>query len=139
MERKKTVVLDASVITKWYSKEKGTHLAIRYRSMHVEGELVIAEPSLAIYEVANALNYNPNFSEGDVKQSLQALIDLDLDLRCPDQGSISETIGIARNYGISVYDSTYLALAKILNAKMVTADNKFWRKVKDDPDAVLLA
>ena len=138
MEREKKVVLDASVITKWYSKESDSDIALRYRDMHVSGEMQIVEPSLLIYEVTNALNYNPNFTEMDVNQSLEALLELELEIRHPSKQSLAETVAIARKYGTTIYDSAYLALSRILDVKMITADSKFWEKIKDDSSASFL-
>ncbi len=139
MEREKKVVLDASVITKWYSKERHSDLALRYKDMHVSREMQIVEPSLLIYEVSNALNYNPNFTEVEVNQSLEALLDLELKIMFPSKDSLAETIAMARKYGTTIYDSAYLALAKILDVKMITADSKFWERIKHDPSASFLS
>jgi len=138
MEREEKVVLDASVITKWYTKEKGTESAIEYRDLHVEGKLTIIEPSLVMYEVTNALNYNPNFSESDVKESIESLIDLHLEIVDPSKEMMTRIVSLARNYGTSIYDSSYLALARMLDVNMITADGKFWEKIKDDMHVQLL-
>lgn len=138
MARKEKVVLDASVVTKWYTKEKGSKAAIEYRDLHVEGELTVIEPSLVIYEVTNALNYNPNFSEPDVKESIKSLIDLHLEIIDPSKEMIERIVSLARDYGTSIYDSSYLALANMLDVNMVTADGNFWKKIKHDSHVQLL-
>lgn len=139
MEREEKVVLDASVITKWYTKEKGSEAALRYRDMHVEGKLSIVEPGLFIYEVMNALNYNPNFNESDVEKAILSLLDLHIETVFPSEEMIKRTINIARMHSTSVYDSTYLALANLLKVQMITADCRFWEKAKQNPNANLLA
>ncbi len=139
MAREEKVVLDASVITKWYTKEKDAEIAIKYRDMHVGGKLTIVEPSLLIYEVTNALNYNPNFNEADVKASIESLMDLHLKIIDPSKEVIGKIVTLARNYGTSIYDSSYLALANMLDVNMITADDKFWEKTKDDSHIQLLS
>lgn len=138
MARKEKVVLDSSVVTKWYTKEKGSKAAIEYRDPDVEGELTVIEPSLVIYEVTNALNYNPNFSEPDVKESIKSLIDLHLEIIDPSKEMIERIVSLARDYGTSIYDSSYLALANMLDVNMVTADGNFWKKIKHDSHVQLL-
>lgn len=138
MAREEKVVLDASVVTKWYTKEKDSEAAIEYKDMHVSGKLTIFEPSLLIYEVTNALNYNPNFSESDVKESIASLIDLDLKIIEPSKEMIAKIVSLARNYGTSIYDSSYLALGSMLDVNIITADSRFWEKIKNDPHVQLL-
>jgi hypothetical protein len=42
-------------------------------------------------------------------------------------------ISISLTYGITLYDSAYVALGKVLNDKVYTADEKLLRRVKDLP------
>lgn len=41
MEGAKEVVVDASIVIKWFSKEKDSDLAIRIMDQHIDGRLVI--------------------------------------------------------------------------------------------------
>jgi predicted nucleic acid-binding protein len=61
-------VLDASVVIKWFSEEEYTDIAVKLRDDFFKGynELVVLD--LLLYEVSNALRYNPNFDETDVAQ-----------------------------------------------------------------------
>jgi len=55
------IILDASVIVKWFSEEEYTDKALEIRErIRMEEERVIV-PDLLLYELANALKYNPSF------------------------------------------------------------------------------
>ena len=133
MEGKKKIVLDASVITKWYSEEPSSNRALEYRQRHIDGEVELLEPTLLLYEVANALNYNPNFGEGDVKESMEALVDVSLSLKEPEKETLKLAVNLARKHGISIYDASYIALSMELGCHLVTADKGLWRKAKGIP------
>ena len=55
---KETLVLDASVIVKWFCEEEYTDIALRLRDRFFVGELTIVVPELMFYEVSNAMRYN---------------------------------------------------------------------------------
>jgi predicted nucleic acid-binding protein len=48
---KETLVLDASVIVKWFCEEEYTDIALRLRDRFFVGELTIVVPELMFYEV----------------------------------------------------------------------------------------
>jgi len=57
------VVVDSSVLVKWFVPEPDSTLAIALRQAHIDGRIRIAVPDLALLEVANALRYK--FSAAD--------------------------------------------------------------------------
>jgi predicted nucleic acid-binding protein len=133
MARKEKIVIDASVVTKWFSKEKDTDKAVQFMEKHVDGRIELVVPTLLLYEVANALNYKPDFAEKDVKDSLNALVDLSLCVKSPTKEVLEKTVSIARRHELSIYDASYVALAESLNIKVVTADEKLWKKLEKHP------
>ena len=46
---------------------------------------------------------------------------------------LNEMISISLTYEITLYDSAYAALGKVLNDKVYTADEKLLRRIKDLP------
>ena len=56
------VVIDASVIVKWFVAEKGSDYALKLRDMYISGEIKIAAPELLLYEVLNAVQHKGLFS-----------------------------------------------------------------------------
>lgn len=131
MERAKEIILDASVVVKWFSTEEDADLAIKIRDEHVAGRLTIVCPDLLLYEIPNALRYNPGFSTDDIKDAIKDLVDLDLDLIAPNEETLGKAVEHAFKRDITVYDSCYLGLAELLGLEFVTGDKKLYGRVKD--------
>ena len=55
------VVVDASVVAKWYLEEEYTEKALKLRDMHVNGEIELTAPELLLFEVLNAIRYSRFF------------------------------------------------------------------------------
>jgi predicted nucleic acid-binding protein len=137
MEGAKKIVIDASVAAKWFVKEELYEKALEVRNDYERGTIDIVAPQLLIYEVANALRYSPELEANDVINSVISLIGMQLDLRVMDERWAEETVKAAYNYGLSVYDSCYYALAKVLKVKILTADKKLFEKIQR-PEILLL-
>jgi len=134
-------VLDASVILKWFLQEKDSHLALDFKERYLAGEISIALPDLILYELANALRFNPNFKRKTVIDSLIAVIDLDdldIDITVPTPNLLKKALDFAFDNKISVYDSIYISLASELHYQFVTADARLYRKIKSLPFVKLL-
>ena len=69
---KNMYVLDASVLIKCFSDEEFTDIALKLRDdfFHRNTELFVHD--LLLYEISNALRYNPNFDEIDVVEVVEA-------------------------------------------------------------------
>lgn len=134
MERiEEIVVVDASVITKWFVQEEYSINALKLRGDYINRLIDIAAPELLPFEVINSLRYNPEFGEKNIKESAKALQKYSLWL-FPILGKIAEkTIENAFKYGITVYDSSYLSLADLESKTLYTADQKLLAKLKDNP------
>ena len=125
------IILDASVVVKWFSEEEYTEKALEIRERIRRGEERVIVPDLLLYELANALNYNPNFNVNDVSYALKSIFDMDLDIVTPLPEIINLAITIAFEYTITVYDAFYIALAKDLRFSFITADARLCERVKD--------
>ena len=131
MERdSQTIVVDASVVIKWFIPEADSEKAVKLRDRHIEGSLTLIAPDLLVYEVANALTYHPDLSVDEIKQDLEALLMMDLDLIQPSGEFVSSIAEDARKYAVSVYDSSYIALAEATSSSLITADRKLYEKAK---------
>lgn len=135
MARAETIVIDASVAVKWFNKEEYSDDADRLKEAHVRGRIRLAAPELLLYEVLNALRYNPELGESDVQVAAKTLIDIQILLPPPGYEWLKTATSICYKHGVTFYDAAYLALAKYLNTKLFTADQKFIEKVKD-PDVI---
>lgn len=124
-------VLDASVVIKWFSEEEYTDRALKLRDTFSKGEIELVVPDLMLYEVSNALRYNPDFNETDVSEAVGTLYDIGINIIVPNREVINSALNLAYEHKITVYDAYYVALAKEINFKLITADRKLYLKIKD--------
>lgn len=125
------VVLDASVILKWLVSEEGSEAALRIRDSHVKGEELVIVPSLLFYEVANVLRYNDKLPDKELADLYEILRDLELSSIHPSLPELEEAMLYARVKEISVYDASYVVLAKKLGCNLITADVRLIRVVSE--------
>jgi len=118
-------VLDASVVIKWFTQEELTAKSLELRNNFVEGKIEIAVPDLLIYELANALRYNPHFQRDDVEKAIDSLYNMGIDIIVPLPGVMKSAIEMGFRYNITVYDAAYPALAQELGFTFVTADKAY--------------
>lgn len=130
MERKE-LVLDASVIIKWFTQEEDKEKAIELREQFLKGEIEIITPDLILYEILNALRFNTAFKEKDLEDALESILEMDFTITMPISGILDKAIEIAFSKNITFYDAIYVALAYNLNCTFVTADKKLYEKTKD--------
>ncbi len=130
MERTpQTLVVDASVVAKWFLEEEDSDKALRVRDAHIEGSVNLVAPDLLVYEVANALNYNPKISDKQLGDRVQDLFDYELDLVPPSNEYAARTATLARDISTSIYDSSYIVLSEIISTNLITADKKLYDKI----------
>ncbi len=123
------IILDASVVIKWFSEEEYTEKALELRERIRYGEEQVIEPDLLLYELANALKYNPHFEVQDVCDALTSLFDMNIDIVTPLPEIIDVAIKLAFEHAITVYDAFYIALAQETGLILITADKKLYERV----------
>ena len=124
------MILDASVIAKWFLDEEGTEKALEIREKYFQDEFDISVPDLLIYEIANTLKYS-NFSSPEIDRAITSIYSMDLFIVDPSENIMSKASEIAINNEITIYDATYVALAHQLSTKIITADKPLFKKTKD--------
>lgn len=131
-------VLDASVVAKWYKEESGTAEALQLKEDFVTGNFGIVVPDLIVYELANCIRFTPGSDEVDVTDVVGNFTDLVMDIVVPSLHLIDSASSLSYKYNVTVYDAVYLALAKTIGAELVTADKKFYERVKEERGVKLL-
>jgi len=124
------IILDTSVVVKWFSEEEFTDKALEIRERIRMGEERVIVPDLLLYELANALKYNPSFDANDVSDALTSIFDMDVNIVTPIRGIINVAVTLAFEYDITVYDAFYVALAKDLELAFITADKRLCERVR---------
>ncbi len=130
MERK-VVVVDASVVVKWFVEEEFSEEARMLRDAYVDRIIDLAAPSLLPYEVLNALKYSGAFGEEELIEISNTLRDFQITLYELLGKVAEEAVRIAMRKGVTIYDASYVSLARHLNTVLYTADNKLVRKIDD--------
>ncbi len=128
---KRKVVVDASVVVKWFVEEEYTREALMLRDAYREGLVDLIAPSLLPYEVLNALKYSGAFGEDELKDIAGILDSLQITLYDIEGDYSAETVKVAMRKGLSIYDASYVALAVIERAMLYTADEKLLRRISD--------
>lgn len=135
---KRTLVLDASVIIKWFTQEEKKEQAIKLRESYINGEIEIVVPDLILYEISNALRFNPNFQEKDIKEAVQSLFDIEINIIVPIPEILERAVEIAYSKELTIYDAIYIALSQIIDFDFITADKELYEKIKEIKGVYLL-
>lgn len=128
----KKYVIDASVAVKWFSTfgEDDLTKADKLLQDYVDGSCDFMAPTLIVYELANALRFNPNFKPTDVKRAIKDFFDLQITVEDVSQ-YMNAAIELAFTYSLSVYDAVYAALSQITGIPLITADYQFYTRAKN--------
>ena len=119
-----TVVIDASVLIKWFVNEIKSDSAIKIRDQYIKEEVNLIAPNLILYEVLNALKYIKLHNQEEVGEIFEIIINYGIELFTLNKELANKAIEIAMKSKLSLYDSTYVALANIKKGKLVTADER---------------
>jgi predicted nucleic acid-binding protein len=134
------IVLDSSVALKWiFADEVGAEHAQRVRNEHISGKSEIAVPSLFFYEIANVLSTKVKLSEIEALEAFELISAFEFNIYEINNSEYLDAITFSMKHKVSVYDASYHVLADRLGCSFLTADRKFWEKVKDAEVAKLLA
>ena len=135
----KKYIVDASIILKWVLEkeneldhDKATGLLHDW----LRGAIGIAAPSLWTYEVANILG---RALPDEASQKMKLLQDLQIAvLDCSEQ-MIQQCFTWMKEHQVTFYDAAYLAAAYATDAVLLTSDEKFREKMKNDDRICLIA
>lgn len=81
--------------------------------------------------MVSALGYHPALSSRDVVDSVNSLLDMQLDLFAPTKEVMDAAVDLAFDEGITVCDAAYVALAEFLGSKIVTGDEKLFERLSE--------
>jgi predicted nucleic acid-binding protein len=111
------VVLDASVVLKWFSPEqRGSAEARKLRSEYEAGRLYVSVPALLSLELVNVAGRRWRWDEAALVELAEAFVDLLLGE--PELRSVASWV----SRGLTTYDAVYVALAEERGLALVTDD-----------------
>lgn len=123
------VVLDTSVVAKWFLEEEGSDKATKIREEFLNGDTQIVICDLTLYELGNLLKFK-GFSPSEINSALGSLFDLGVDIVAPTKSMLGVAAKIAEKCDLTFYDASFIALAQELQFKLKTADKKISEKTK---------
>jgi predicted nucleic acid-binding protein len=118
------LVVDASVVVKWFLPEENSDKALRIRDGFIREEYWLLAPDLMLSEFGSVLwKKRGIIDESTALDIISDLLDLGIPLVSADT-IIARAYGFAGQYNCTVYDAMYLAVAEGRNCGMVTADER---------------
>lgn len=137
-ENKKIYVPDASVILKWFLEETDSQdEAFTLRDDYHRGEIVLEIPQYAMAEIINTLGRKLSHDATLAYFSRLLLFRIIESYISPEIASLA-IILMKKFPGISFYDAGYHALALHRGAKLITADEKYYKKTHRAGNIMLL-
>lgn len=134
------LILDTSVVLKWF-REKGevdVGEARKLREALLSRRLAVGAPDLLLIEVANTLTAGHRASPTEVSETIKTILEIGLQLFELQFPALVKAIELASTYGVTVYDSCFLAVAIEAGGLLVTADEAFLRKMKSHLNIISL-
>jgi predicted nucleic acid-binding protein len=128
----KTYIVDASVILKWVMEKENEpdhDKAAGLLHTWVSGAVRIAAPGLWTYEVANILG---RALPDEADQKMKLLLDLKINVVDCSQQMIHQCFTWMKEHPVTFYDAVYLAAAYAIDAVLLTGDEKFREKMKNN-------
>jgi len=114
------LVLDASVVLKWFRSEgeRNAAAARELRDQFEAGELRVAAPPLLWLEILNVAARRWGWSPKQLDALAASLPDLGFELIEPELDGIADWAG----KGLTAYDAAYVAIAEEAGLPLVTDD-----------------
>jgi predicted nucleic acid-binding protein len=115
------VVLDASVVLKWFRTAGEPHLepARSLRARFEAGQLIVLAPPLLRLEMVNVAGRRWQWPESALVELAVALDELGFEFEEPELARVASWTG----RGLTAYDAAYVALAEARTAPLITDDD----------------
>ncbi len=123
------IVIDASVVVKWFIEEIDSDKAIFLRDKFIENKIELIIPSLLYFEVLNALKYSQLFNPSELNDAGESLENYGFKVITIKNKIRKQMIKVAVEHEISIYDASYLGLSISLDKIFCTADEKIIKKL----------
>ena len=123
------IVIDASVVVKWFIQENDSDKALLLRDNFIDGKVELIIPALLYFEVLNALKYSQLFEPKELEAAGESLENYGFRVFKIKNEIRNYMIKVAIDYNLSIYDASYLGLSVGLEKKFCTADEKIIKKL----------
>ena len=126
------IVVDTSVLIKWI-KTKNEDLVKEARRLLTDIErrpLEVHVPALLLYEVGNIFLLKTDFDVTGLNDALSKLEALPFTIAPPATPLLSRAARLGREFRLTFYDASFLALAVELNCPFITADRRLFDRTR---------
>jgi predicted nucleic acid-binding protein len=131
MARCREIVLDSSVVVKWFSTESKSVEALKLLDAFLQGSVDLTISEILICEIGNALRYKPDYDIQKWKTALTQLFNLHMNLTRLTEDLVSRTGEIAYEGKVTFYDALPVAIAENRKTLCITADEETqYKKLK---------
>lgn len=129
----KIIVVDISVIIKFFFPEVRANKAQKLKEDHLQRKINLYSRDLLLYEFTSSLrNYKAvEINAKDFILAVKILESIKLQIVPLDYKDLPDIFNISNRLNISIYDSSYLLLAQKLRAPLYTADKKLHQSCKN--------
>jgi predicted nucleic acid-binding protein len=124
MARRHEIVVDSSVVVKWFSKESKSVEALNLLDAYTQGSLELVVSEILFCEVGNALRYKPDFDAQKWKKALTQLFNLNMKVVQLTQDLALRTGEIGYECEVTFYDALPVVIAENKKTVCITADEK---------------
>lgn len=118
------VIVDSSVAFKWIVNEEGSD-----RAETLLRREVLAAPDMILYEVSNVLHCQKRLPDERVQALLATFLGFHVEIFALPSHKFSRVAKLSRQFDITTYDASFIAMAELLKTELITADQKLLRKV----------
>ncbi len=125
----KEIVIDASVVVKWFIEEIDSDKALLLRDSFIGGKIELYVPTLLYFEVLNALKYSQLFKPCELEDAGESLENYGFKVITIKNEIRKHMINAAIDYDLSIYDACYLGLSIGLEKLFCTADEIIIKKL----------
>jgi predicted nucleic acid-binding protein len=136
------IVVDSSVVIKWFVPEPLSAESRRVLDGYQSGSFMLIAPDLLAAEIGNIVWKKYRFqglAKADAEQIITSFREVDIEFT-PAAELLSEALRIAMIHERTVYDSLYIALSERENCDYITADKTLVNEMsKSFPKTVWVA
>jgi predicted nucleic acid-binding protein len=126
------IVVDTSVLIKWF-KTRGEELLAEAEQLLEEIErchIQVHVPALLLYEIGHILLLKTRLGLAALDEAVQRLEALPFVVAPPATPLLKRALRLGREFSLTFYDASFLALAVELDCPLVTADQRLFEHAR---------
>jgi predicted nucleic acid-binding protein len=127
--RPHAILLDSSVIVKWFVNEEDSLLAHQVQAAWMQGKIDLFYAELSLFEVGNALFFSKLFTPAEIVVALDAVYTLGMALLPMNSYALHNAIQLSYDHRITIYDAYLVALAMQNRLGFVSADRRLVQRL----------